>query len=125
MTRTLLLIAAGGVAGTLARFGLGQWLRGAGGPIALGTLLANLAGSALLGFVLKSAALDEPALVPVRAGLAVGFCGAFTTLSTFSVELLTLLERRLWGWAALYLALTVGGGLLAAAGGYLLASRAG
>lgn len=110
----LLAVAAGGVAGTLARFAISGALYHPHVTFPRATLLVNLAGSLALGFVLQWAGLSEEAAPALRAGLAVGFCGAFTTMSTFSWELLRLLQDRQHTLAALYLGATVGGCLLAA-----------
>lgn len=89
----ILAIAVGGAAGALARYGvtvaLGRWL-GTGWPF--GTLVVNVLGSVLLGVVAEAAARRGD-LGPVVALVGVGFCGAFTTFSTFGVETVRLLER--------------------------------
>src|SRR5207247_9816814 len=105
---TILYIALGGVAGTLSRYGLEGWIHSrtsSGFP--LGTLIVNLAGSLLLGFILRlatGAALISP---DVRAGLTIGFCGAFTTMSTFSYESVTLPGDGDYLRAAIYLRATI------------------
>lgn len=87
------LVAAGGVVGCLGRY----WLAGAvqrlgGHAFPSGTLAVNVAGSLLIGLVmalsLERGLLDEDA----RILLATGFCGGFTTMSTFSYETLALLR---------------------------------
>jgi CrcB protein len=61
-----------------------------------------VAGSFLLGVILRGS-LQTPAISPeLRAMLTIGFCGGFTTFSTFSYETATLLEDGQWGKAALY-----------------------
>ncbi len=54
----------------------------------------------------------------LRVGLTVGFCGGFTTLSTFSWQTLVLLEASRWSAAAVNIGLTVSGGLLVAFFGF-------
>ena len=67
----------------------------------------------------------SPGLAPAaRLALGTGFCGGFTTFSTFSVEAVQLLERGRLGLAALHAALNVGGGVAACALGMLLAGAA-
>jgi CrcB protein len=77
----------------------------------------NLVGCFALG-VLTSAAGDwSPA---VRDGLGIGFLGGFTTFSTFAVQAVVETDAGRPGIAALYLALSVLGGLAAATLGYAL-----
>jgi CrcB protein len=91
---TAILVAIGGALGALARYGVAHALYSSRFPWA--TLLVNVTGSFLLGVVLRATA-TWPAAVSWRAFLAVGFCGAFTTFSTFSYESLRLLQDRHWG----------------------------
>jgi len=115
---TVLLVAAGGLAGVLARYGLGTTVSVDNQPWMIFAI--NLAGSFVLGAVLPwSAQLSEP----VRAGIAIGFCGGFTTFSTVSAQVFVDAKGGDTGFAALYLGATIAGGLLAAALGYY-ASRA-
>jgi len=121
---TILYIALGGVAGTLSRYGLEGWIqsRTAGG-FPLGTLTVNLTGSFVLGFVIRfatGAALISPDL---RAGLTIGFCGAFTTMSTFSYESVALLTDGDYSRAALYMSATILGCVLAVVTGTALANK--
>ena len=115
---TVLLVAVGGVAGVLARYGLGTTVSADGAPWMI--LAINVSGSFLLGAMLPwTDQLSEP----VRNGLAVGFCGGFTTFSTISVQVFADTRDGNAGFALLYLAATIVCGLLAAALGYY-ASRA-
>lgn len=99
--------------------GLGGCLRYAlsvlsGGSLAA-TLAANAIGSFLIGF-LAGAALPQTS----RLFLAVGFCGGFTTFSTFAKESVLLLSRGQYGLFAAYLALSLVLALACAAGGLYL-----
>jgi len=113
-------IAFGSALGGAARFSLGGLVqRWAPGDFPLGTLAINVIGSVLLGFIVRYS-LETPAVsAEVRAFLTIGFCGGFTTFSTFSYESATLLERGEWSRLALYaglsLVLTVAGILTGAA----------
>ncbi len=94
MIKTLLFIAGGGAFGALSRYGasLGVYaLVGRGFPY--GTLFVNVVGSFLMG-VLSILLLERLSVSPeLRAAILVGFLGAFTTFSSFSVETLTLMEN--------------------------------
>jgi CrcB protein len=88
----LLLIAAGGALGTAARYLFDGWIlarTGSGFP--WGTLVINLSGSFLLAFLVRS--LESVAAPPEWRGfLAIGFCGGYTTFSTFAFEAIGLLQ---------------------------------
>ncbi len=92
MTQTL-MIASGGALGALLRFWSSQWVHsvmGRGFPY--GTLLVNIVGSLLMGFMFVML-LERFNLGPEWRGLImIGFLGAFTTFSTFSLETLHLLN---------------------------------
>ena len=115
-------VALGGMLGALARYALTvlltPLLTRTGFPWA--TLLINVSGSFALGLIAALAARNVVS-PEWRAAIGVGFLGAYTTFSTFSVDLEGLLSRG-EGWrATLYLLGNVGLGLLAAVGGRLLA----
>lgn len=118
----LSLVALGGAAGAVARYwvsGLVYRLTGPGFP--WGTLVVNLLGCFLIGVVVLvlETTIQSGA---VRAAVAIGFLGAFTTFSTFSYETLALLQDGEWLRAGAYLGGSVTVGLLAVAAGFGTAS---
>jgi CrcB protein len=92
--------------------------RWAPGDFALGTLVVNVIGSLVLGFVVRFALETPSVTAEARAFLTIGLCGGFTTFSTFSFESAAMLERGEWSRLGLYvglsLVLTVAGVLLGA-----------
>jgi len=121
---TILYIALGGVAGTLSRYGLEGWIQGrSASGFPLGTLTVNLAGSLLLGFILRLATGATVITADVRAGLTIGFCGAFTTMSTFSYESVALLNDGDYLRAALYMGATIVGCIVAVLLGTALGNK--
>ncbi|NJN51473.1 MAG: fluoride efflux transporter CrcB [Gammaproteobacteria bacterium] len=110
MFRTYVLIGAGGALGAMARYGVVLAVgSGVGGSsvVPWGTLLVNVAGSLAIGFIVGSLS-DTAALNSIaRPFLIVGFLGAFTTFSAFSMETLTLLQSGRLGIAALYTSVSV------------------
>lgn len=99
MHKLLLLFVAGGC-GTLSRYWLGGWVqRASAGEFPYGTLVVNLLGCLLFGFVWSLA--DERLIVSgeTRFLILTGFMGAFTTFSTFAFETGDLLQDSQW-WSA-------------------------
>jgi CrcB protein len=96
-------IAAGAAAGGVSRFYLGAAIQQRlGTSFPWGTLAINITGSLLLGFLLRYA-MATPAISPeMRAMLTVGFCGGYTTFSSYSYETLVLLEEGQVARAAVY-----------------------
>jgi CrcB protein len=120
----LSLIAAGSALGGVLRYllqGLGQrWVEG---TFPLGTLLVNVLGCALIGFL--NAAFTGPLLIreEYRIALTVGLLGGFTTFSAFGWETFALANEGQGVQALFNLMLSVTLGLAAVWGGYRLAEK--
>lgn len=107
----VIAICVGASAGALARWGLGLWLS-PGGVIPWGTLAANLIGGYLVGLCV-AVFQANPHLDPVwRLALVTGFLGALTTFSSFSAEVVTMLQQQRYLLAAGTTGLHLGGSLL-------------
>ncbi|HWP37181.1 MAG TPA: fluoride efflux transporter CrcB [Gemmatimonadales bacterium] len=121
----LIHIAVGGVLGTLARFGLQGWVQERFGAETFpsGTLAVNLLGSLLLGFLARLATGSTLLTPDLRAGLTIGFCGAFTTMSTFGYESVTLLADGQHARASVYVFASVLGCLAGIWAGSSIAGR--
>lgn len=103
----ILAIAAGGALGAVSRFGVQSlMLRLFGTGFPLGTLAVNVVGSLLMGF-LAHWFLTRGVAPEWRNLLLIGFLGALTTFSTFSLDAVALYERGEPGLAALYVVLSV------------------
>jgi len=122
-------VAIGAALGGLARFYLAAVIQHrAGIDFPAGTLVINITGSFLIGFFLRYA-LQSAVIGPeMRIFLTTGFCGGYTTFSTFSYETITLLQDGEYGRASLYVGSSVAFALAAtilgiAAANWLLALR--
>ncbi|MAZ69967.1 fluoride efflux transporter CrcB [Porticoccus sp.] len=103
-----LVVAAGGALGAMARFGINSLMFPLlGNRFPLGTLLVNVAGSVLMGvfYVL----IIERGILPaaLRDLLMVGFIGAFTTFSAFSLDTLALWQNGHLALAGTYVFLSI------------------
>jgi fluoride exporter len=110
------LVATGGAVGALARYQLGRLVtfvlgKEAASAFPWATLIVNLTGclamGLLFGWFIRQGATNES----IRLLLGVGILGGFTTFSTFSLEMLLLMERGALGYAAAYAAVSVLAGL--------------
>ncbi len=118
MQWTLLQVALGGAAGSVARYLVtAGTARGFGTGFPLGTLAVNVAGSLAMGvlFVLLT---REGRWSPL---LMTGVLGGFTTFSAFSLDAFALWERGAWLAAAAYVVLSVVLSLAGLAGGIAMA----
>ena len=110
-----LLIFVGGGIGSLCRYLLAGAINTrahAGFPV--GTLAVNVIGCLIIGLVARHVMNMQTDLM-VRAAVMTGFCGGFTTFSTFSYETMGLIAGGEWGKASLYVGLSVAACLFATA----------
>jgi len=94
VTAQLVAVAIGGAAGAVMRWLMASGIqRMAGGPFPWGTFAVNAIGSFLLGFIFVWLIERSTVSELVRLALTVGFLGAFTTFSTYSLESIRLLQE--------------------------------
>ncbi len=84
--KQLLLVFIGGGFGSIARFLLAKYFNSTTTGIPYGTFLANILGSLFIGLILGLAAKNDTLTQNQTLLLATGFCGGFTTFSTFAYE---------------------------------------
>ncbi|MDP3815288.1 fluoride efflux transporter CrcB [Pseudomonas sp.] len=122
MIRVALAVAGGGAVGCLMRFFATSWVV-AHWPrhYYLATFAINLVGCLLIGLLSGLFLLRTDLPLELRTGLTVGLLGGLTTFSSFSLEMLNLLEHGRAAEAMAYLLCSVLGGLLAAWLGLTLA----
>ena len=99
----LFLIALGGAVGSIARYLIGGAIqRSSASGFPVGTFFVNVAGCFLIGVFVRYL-LNMQTSAELRALLVVGFCGGFTTFSTFSFETVGLIEGGEYARAAIYI----------------------
>jgi len=110
----ILLIALAGSAGALSRYGLSTLVSNiSGDKFAFGTLAVNVLGCFLIGFVIYIAQTTNIISAGMKMVVTVGFLGALTTFSTFSMETYKYIENSQWLHAGSNIALNVILGLVA------------
>jgi len=103
----LLMVFVGGGLGSLCRYGISRMMFNVTPHFPSGTLVANILSCILLGY-LFGVALKTPLADPAKLLWMTGFCGGFSTFSTFSLETFVLFESGHTGYALL----NIGGSLL-------------
>src|SRR5690606_27549233 len=122
MLYKVLLVGAGGFAGSIARYLAATAIdKRLNSHFPYGTLAVNLVGSFLLGILfavlIKKTGTHSEGW---KLFIGTGFCGGFTTFSAFAIQNVSLLEQKLAGTAMLYILLSMAGGLLAVWVGLML-----
>ena len=112
MFKTLLLIGTGGFAGSVSRYLLTKFVA-AKWPMAFpwGTFSVNILGCFLIGIIM-GLSFQSAMSTQTRLLLATGFCGGFTTFSTYSLEIFELYQRGEAGISLLYLFASITAGFL-------------
>ena len=115
-------VAAGGAAGAVARYLVNvSPLSGVFEKFPLPTFVINVSGSFLIGFLLVLLTEKWEVSETLRMAVIVGFLGAYTTFSTFEMEIYGLAKERELTTALLYLVLSVAAGLVGIVAGVRLA----
>jgi CrcB protein len=117
----LLVIGFGGFLGSILRYVVGKSIDGKiNASFPWGTLTVNVVGSFIIGFVYMLAMRKVGITENWRLFLGAGFCGGFTTFSTFAWENVSLLDQKLIGTSLIYIISSVVIGILAiVAGGWV------
>ncbi|PKO83753.1 MAG: fluoride efflux transporter CrcB [Betaproteobacteria bacterium HGW-Betaproteobacteria-11] len=108
----LLVIGLGAMLGAWGRWGLGLMLNPLFPTVPLGTLAANLVGGYLVGAAVTVFHLNADLSPELRLFFITGVLGGLTTFSTFSAEVVALIQRAEYGWALGAVSLHLGGSLL-------------
>jgi CrcB protein len=120
VVRTAVAIAAAGALGALAWYGVDGAVSRRATGFPWGTFTVNVSGSFLLGLVFTLLS-ERLAVAPwIRAAVAIGFLGAYTTISTLWLETYRLLEARSYALAGANMLGSAAVGLLALYGGVVL-----
>jgi len=111
--KNILLVFVGGGFGSVLRYLIGNYLNTSYSGIPYGTLAANVLGSCLIGIILGLAAKNDTLSQSHTLLLATGFCGGFTTFSTFAYENHLFLKSGDFATFAAYTIASFGLGFLA------------
>ncbi|MBP1677883.1 MAG: camphor resistance protein CrcB [Bacteroidetes bacterium] len=121
--KELLLVGFGGFIGSIARFLFSRLnLSWHFLSVPMGTLTVNVLGSLIIGFLVGLSMRSTLITNDIRLFLMVGFCGGFTTFSSFTSENLTLLQSGQVGIVLLYTGASIVLGFLSVYLGYVLSN---
>lgn len=122
---TVLFVVLGGALGTFARYAVSVWALPISSRLPWGTIGINITGSFVIGLVgtLTLANGRFPISENLRLFLMVGFCGGYTTFSSFSLQTLDLLRAGAFARAGVNVILSVVLCVAAVAAGHFLAAR--
>jgi CrcB protein len=126
MLKSIIAIAVGAALGAVIRWALGLRLNGLFPALPPGTLVANLIGAYVIGVAMAYFATAPAVPAEWRLLIITGFCGGLTTFSTFSAEVVLLLQQGRMAMAGATIAVHVVGSVamtLLGIGSYALAAR--
>lgn len=122
--KNILLVGFGGFLGSIARFLVSKLnLSWNFHSIPMGTLTVNIVGSLLIGFMLGVFMNSNLLHSNLRLFLVVGFCGGFTTFSSFTNENFMLLQNGQYLTALIYISASIILGILSVFAGFLIANQ--
>ena len=119
----VLAIGVGAALGAVLRWLLGVWLNALWPALPPGTLVANVIGGYLVGLAVVYFTQHGHLPPEWRLFVITGFLGGLTTFSTFSAEVMRLLQDGRLGWAAAAMSMHLAGSLLATWAGMATAAR--
>ena len=102
MIKSILLVGAGSFVGDILRYLLSQIIHSEQGAFPVATFLTNVLGSLLIGVLIGILSKFAPTHAGLYLLLVTGFCGGFTTFSTFSNEALFLIQNGNFMYFAMY-----------------------
>lgn len=118
----ILIVGGGGFLGSIGRYITVRYVdEKVNHYFPYGTLSVNVLGSFLLGIIYVTTLRNMPAADNWRLFLGAGFCGGFTTFSSFALENFSLLEQKMVGASVAYIAASLAAGLLSLAAGVWVA----
>jgi CrcB protein len=119
----MLMVGLGSMLGGVSRYGMSLLTQNASAfSLPYGTLLSNLAGCLLIGVIAGFGDRTELLSTEMRLLLATGFCGGFTTMSSFVYELGQFVQDKEYFFASTYFVATLAGAGLAFALGLLISA---
>ena len=119
MLNAVLAISVGSAVGALMRWQLGLRLNQLFPTLPPGTLVANIIGGYIIGLAIAFFSQNNEIAPEWRLLIITGFCGGLTTFSTFSAEVVTLLQEGRYAWASASIAVHVGCSLIATIAGLM------
>jgi CrcB protein len=121
MLKSILLVGAGGFTGSVLRYLISRFMAlETSSAFPFGTFIVNIAGCLIIG-IIYGMGVKEMASSDMRLLLATGFCGGFTTFSSFSMEFFLLLRDGYTGMAFFYAGASMAVGLAAVWAGLMIA----